>query len=161
MELTTEHLTTSAWLWFCGALVVVHVDAARSDGRLGMWESIEPEGTALPLHVHHREDEQAVVLEGCVTSWVGDRVRHLSAGDTVALPRGVPHAHRVTSPRARILTVASPGGFERLFTDLGTPATPDGPVGGMPDTAARSALVARLGVEMVGPPPTTVGPDAR
>jgi len=153
MELTTEHLTTSGWLWFCGALVVVHVDASSSDGRLGMWESIEPQGTALPLHAHHREDEQAVVLEGSVTSWVGDRVHHLCAGDTVALPRGVPHAHRVTSPRARILTVASPGGFERLFTELGVPATPDTPPAPWPDVAARTELLAQLGVEGVGPPP--------
>src|SRR4051795_4315765 len=116
MSVITEHLATSGWLWFAGALVFVRVDASRSDGRLGMWESIEPRGTALPLHVHHREDEQAVTLEGNVAVWVGDRVPHLSAGDTVALPHGVPHAHLVTSPRARILTVATPGGFERLFT---------------------------------------------
>jgi quercetin dioxygenase-like cupin family protein len=159
MSLITEHLTTSGWLWFSGALVVVHVDASRSDGRLGMWESIEPEGTALPLHVHHREDEQAVVLEGRVTFWVGDGIHQLCAGDTVALPRAVPHAHRVTSSSARILTVASPGGFERLFTDLGTPATPDTPPAPLPDVAARRALLAQLGVRVIGPPPPwTEGP---
>src|SRR6185503_1185430 len=124
---------------------VVHVDASQSDGRFGIWESIEPQGTALPLHVHQREDEQAVVLEGHVTVWVGECVHHLNAGDTVALPRGVPHAHRVTSPRARILTVASPGGFEQLFTDLGTPATPEAPPPGPPDFQAHREVVARLG----------------
>jgi mannose-6-phosphate isomerase-like protein (cupin superfamily) len=162
MSLITEHLTTSRWLWFAGALVVVHVDASRSDGRLGMWESIEPGGTALPLHVHRREDEQAVVLEGRVAFWVGDRVHQLCAGDTVALPRGVPHAHRVTSSRARILTMASPGGFERLFTDLGILATPDAPPPAPPNVAARTELLARLGVETVGPPPvwTDAAPKA-
>jgi quercetin dioxygenase-like cupin family protein len=162
MPLITERLMGSGWLWFSGVLVVVHVDASRSDGRLGMWESIEPEGTALPLHVHQREDEQAVVLEGRVTFWVDDRVHHLCAGETVALPRGVPHAHRVTSSSARILTVASPGGFERLFTELGVPATPDTPPPPRPNVTARTELLAQLGVKAVGPPPawTEAAPKA-
>jgi mannose-6-phosphate isomerase-like protein (cupin superfamily) len=149
----TEHLPGPGWLSFAGVLVVVHVDASRSDGRLGVWESIEPRGTALPLHVHRREDEQAVVLEGEVTVWVGDRLHRLTPGDTVALPRDVPHAHAVTSPRARILTVAAPAGFERLFTQLGTPATRNTPPQAPPDNAARTALLAELGVERVGRPP--------
>ena len=161
MSLITEHPTTSGWLWFSGALVVVHVDALRSDGRLGMWESIEPDRTALPLHVHHREDEQAVVLEGRVTFWVSERVHHLGAGDTVALPRDVPHAHRVTSSSARILTVASPGGFERLFTDLGIPATPDTQPPPPPNVAARTELLAQLGVKAVGPPPAWTEPASK
>lgn len=157
MSPNTEHLTTSGWLWFGGALVAVHVNASRSDGRFGIWESIEPQGTALPLHVHHREDEQAVVLEGRVTLWVGDRVHHLCAGDTLALPRGVPHAHRVTSPRARLLTVASPGGFERLFTELGVPSDRNIAPPPPPSFAARKELLTRLGVEAVGPPPAWTG----
>src|SRR3954470_12851351 len=106
MSVITEPLAIPGpdWMWFAGVLVVVHVDASQSDGRFGIWESIEPQGTALPLHVHQREDEQAVVLEGCVTFWVNARVFHLGPGDTVALPRDVPHAHRVTSSRARLLT---------------------------------------------------------
>jgi quercetin dioxygenase-like cupin family protein len=154
MSLESEQPTELGWRWFAGVRVVVHVDAAQSDGRLGVWESIEPQGTALPLHVHHREDEQAVVLEGNLTFWVGDRVHHLGPGDTIALPRGVPHAHVITSPRARILTVATPGGFERLFTDLGTPVTSQTPPAGPPDFAAHTDAVANLGVERIGPPPS-------
>jgi hypothetical protein len=89
-------------------MVVVHVEAAQSDGRLGAWESEESLGDRLPVHVHTREDEQVVLLEGKITFWVGDRVHHLVSGDTLALPRGVPHAHLVTSRKARILTVAIP-----------------------------------------------------
>jgi hypothetical protein len=37
---------------------------------------------------------------------VGDVVYHLVADDTLALPRGVPHAHIITSPNARVLTIA-------------------------------------------------------
>jgi len=140
-------------LWFAGAVVVVRVEASDSDGRLGAWESEEPLGTALPMHIHTREDEQLMLFDGAITCAVGDQVHHLQAGDTLALPRDVPHAHRVTSTTARIFTVATPGGFERLFTDLGVPAGQD-TTPPPTDTAVLAEAVARLGVRIVGPPLT-------
>jgi quercetin dioxygenase-like cupin family protein len=140
-------------LWFAGVRVVVLVDAEQSHGRLGVWESEEPRGTALPLHVHQREDEQVVVLDGEILVRVGDRTHRLSAGATLALPRGVPHAHRVTAPQARLLTVAVPGGFERLFTELGVPAEPGSVPPPPPDDATLAAATGRLGVQRLGPPP--------
>jgi hypothetical protein len=59
-------------------MVVVHVQAAQSGGRLGAWESEETLGDRLPLHVHTREHEQVVLLEGTITFWVGDQVHHLA-----------------------------------------------------------------------------------
>jgi hypothetical protein len=59
----------------------------------------------------------------------------------------------VTSPRARLLTVAVPGGFERLFTELGVPALPGTAAPPIPDNDTLVAAVRRLGVEVVGPPP--------
>jgi quercetin dioxygenase-like cupin family protein len=139
-------------VWFGATKVIVRVHASQSDGRLGAWESEEPLGTALPLHVHTREDEQVVLLDGTITFLVGDRVHHLAPGDTLALPRGVPHAHVVTSHKARVLTLATPGGFEQLFIDLGVPALP-GTTPPPPDTAALAQAAARLGIQIVGPPP--------
>jgi quercetin dioxygenase-like cupin family protein len=140
-------------LWFAGVRVVVRVDAAQSQGRLGVWESEEPRGVRLPLHIHTREDEQVVVLDGEILVRVGEDTHRLTTGATLALPRGVPHAHLVTSPLARLLTVAVPGGFERLFTELGVPALPGSAAPPTPDPDARAAAVRRLGVEVVGPPP--------
>ena len=133
-------------MWFAGLRVTVHVTAAQSGGRLGVWESWEPRGTALPLHRHTREDEQVVLLDGEVTIRLGDETHHLRAGDTLALPRGVPHAHEVTSETAHILTVATPGGFEQLFLDLGTPDK--APV---PPWEVFTVAVRALGVELVAP----------
>jgi quercetin dioxygenase-like cupin family protein len=142
-----------AGVWFGGTRVIVRVQGFQSDGRLGAWESEEPLHTALPLHVHTREDEQVLLLEGTVAFVVGDVVHHLVAGDTLTLPRDLRHAHLITSPSARVLTIAVPAGFEQLFIDLGVPALP----GTQPPAADRDALeraVARLGVQIVGPPPT-------
>lgn len=94
-----------------------------------------------------------MVLEGSLTFWMGDVVHHLRAGDTLALPRGVPHAHVVTSEEAHVLTLAMPAGFEQLFLDLGVPVL-EGATPPAPDIAAMGEAVARLGVRTVGPPPT-------
>jgi hypothetical protein len=80
-------------------------------------------------------------------------MHRLAAGATLALPRGVPHAHLVTAPRARLLTVATPGGFERLFAELGVPALPGSTAPPRADDATYAAAVRRLGVRIVGPPP--------
>jgi quercetin dioxygenase-like cupin family protein len=136
-------------LWFAGTRVIVRVTAADSGGRIGVWESEEPRGSALPLHVHSNEDEQMIVLEGEVSVRVGEETHRLRAGDTLALPRGVPHAHRVDSDVARILTVATPGGFERLFLEHGSTGTTA--TSRLPDEALLAA-VRELGVQRVGPP---------
>ena len=128
-------------LWFAGVRVIVRVDAAQSEGRLAVWESEESRGVGLPLHVHTREDEQVVVLDGEILVRVGEGTHRLTSGATIALPRGVPHAHLVTSPRARLLTVAVPGGFERLFTDLGVPALPGTSAPPVPEREALTAAV--------------------
>lgn len=145
--------SVSSALWFAGTRVIIRVRAAQSDGRLGAWESKEPVRTALPLHVHTREDEQVMMLEGTASFVMGERVRHLDEGDTLALPRGVPHAHVITSQTARVFTVVMPGGFEQLFVDLGVPALP-GTTPPPLDRAALAQAAAKLGVQIVGPPPT-------
>ena len=56
-----RHASGSAGVWFAGTRVIVRVRASQSGGRLGVLELKEPLGTALPLHVHTREDEQVTV----------------------------------------------------------------------------------------------------
>ena len=148
---------SSTTVWFAGGLVEVRVQAAQSGGRLGAWESHESGGDRLPLHVHTREDEQVLLLEGTLTFHVGEGIHHLAAGDTLALPREVPHAHVVTSPTARILTIATPGGFERLFTEFGVPALPNTTAPAL-DAGALNKAAAHFGVRVVGPPPAIEAP---
>jgi len=85
--------------WFAGALVAVHVQAAHSYGRVGVWEFLESRGSRLPLHTHHREDERVVLLDGEVTFWVGDRAHDLER-DTRSPSREASRM-RIASHRAR------------------------------------------------------------
>ena len=62
------------------------------------------------LHVHDASDEYVLVLEGVLEMSVGDETRTVSAGQSVFLPRGVPHRFATLEP-ARWIVVGS-GGYE-------------------------------------------------
>src|SRR4051812_37486587 len=136
--------------WIAGSRIAIKLTAEHTRGHLGMWEWEAPRGAATPLHVHRREDEEFVVLEGTARFLVGDRRIDAAPGDVVFLPLGVPHAYVITSERARVLGMVTPGGHEQFFIDVGAAA--DGPRV-EPDRAAMAAGGARHGVEIVGPPP--------
>ena len=52
---------------------------------------VEVADAAAPLHVHHREDETFLILEGEATVTVGDLEVEAWAGDLEIGPRGLPH----------------------------------------------------------------------
>ena len=57
------------------------------------FETVDPPGTFVPLHVHPTQDEFIHVLEGVFDLQLGDAKRQARAGDLVRMPRGVPHAY--------------------------------------------------------------------
>jgi quercetin dioxygenase-like cupin family protein len=114
-------LTANARWWF-DALAVVKASAETTSGQLAVVEVTEPPGAEAPLHVHHREDEAFYVLEGSVTIQVGDAVIEAEAGDFAFGPRDVPHRYTVGPDGCRMLFICTPGGFEKLVTEMSRPA---------------------------------------
>lgn len=53
--------------------------------------SLPPRSEGPPLHVHHLEDEDGRVVAGRVSVLVGGRRMQAGAGESLQLPRGVPH----------------------------------------------------------------------
>ena len=81
-----------------------------------------------------------------------------AAGAWVFAPKGVPHAFRVGEAGARMLTFSAPAGFADFVRAAGEPAAglrlpPPGPL----DVERLSAVAARYGIAIVGPPPEPVG----
>jgi len=141
-------------LWFADNLVFVHVDGEQSGGAYSLSETWAARGNMPPLHVHHRNDETFYVLDGDVRLFVGDRELVLGAGRAAFAPRGVAHAYRVESDRARWIVINSPAGYERFLRAAGEPA----PRAELPpvdrgfDAAAFAAAAAEQGIEILGPP---------
>jgi Cupin domain len=97
------------------------------------------------------------LLEGRLSSLVGDRTIDAGAGDLVHFPRGVPHSFRNnTGSVARMLAIFSPAGMEGWF-EAALDAAEDAE--GMPPPAT-AAMIARMlgagprfGVEWAAPDP--------
>jgi uncharacterized RmlC-like cupin family protein len=60
------------------------------------------------MHVHHSDDEAWHVLEGTLTFKFGERTVHASAGTTVFVPAGVPHAYYEANGPTRYLIILTP-----------------------------------------------------
>ena len=109
--------------WWFGALALIKATAEDTGGMLSIVDITEPPNAEAPLHVHHREDEGFYVLEGSVTIHVGDdTVVEAGPGDFAWGPRDVPHRYTVGPEGCRMLFLCTPGGFERLVTDMSVPA---------------------------------------
>lgn len=140
--------------WLGGSTVTVLLGDEHTAGQLAVLESRLVRGDAAPVHVHGREDEVFLLLEGSATVWIGEQRSAVEEGGVAFLPRGVSHTYRIDSPTARMLTLTTPGGFAGFFRAAGH----DLATGGGTVTPERLAeALAAHGGRLVGPPP---GPDA-
>jgi mannose-6-phosphate isomerase-like protein (cupin superfamily) len=95
-----------------------------------------------PLHVHDNEDGISYVVSGKLIFQVGDDLLETAAGETVLLPRDVPHTFWNPGPEpARALDVVTPGGLENYYARLGSIS----PAAAMEQLAAMEA---EFGVHM-------------
>jgi carboxymethylenebutenolidase len=138
--------------WLAGTRLSVLADPAATEWRYDLVEGWFPAGAQIPSHRHRRYAEQIYVLDGEFTVWAGKRKVVLRPGDDIFIPAGTAHAVHVTGDGpARGLVVASPSGFARLVTEVGTPD--DG--GGVPPSSATDMdllhrISAELGDEILG-----------
>ena len=128
----------------------------ESNDSLGIVELTGTRGEMPPLHIHHREDEAFVVLEGELTVYTPGESVTLRAGDAVFAPKGVPHAYRVESERARWLGVSNPAGLASFVLAASDPAEAnDLPPADRPVDMERLLAAAEAhGIEIVAPPGT-------
>lgn len=148
--------TQAAAIWFIDNLMHVRITGSETEGRFCLVEARAARGHMPPLHVHHREDETFVVLDGELTLYAGGDSHRLGAGETALGPRGVPHTFRVESETARWLVACAPAGFERFVAEVGAPAPldtlPDEIV--MPEPERFEQICGEFGIELLGPPGT-------
>jgi quercetin dioxygenase-like cupin family protein len=104
------------------ALVCVLLDAEDTRGSFSLLEIEARPGTEPPYHVHERADETFYLLDGRVSFMVDGKVYDVVPGETLFLPRLVPHTFRIRSASARALLTVTPSGFENYFRTLGQAA---------------------------------------
>jgi quercetin dioxygenase-like cupin family protein len=140
--------------WFYGGAVLTwKASAEETGGAFLLWEAVMEKGKVTPLHTHPDSDETFYVLEGEILVHL-DGVEHtVGLGGVMVAPRGVPHAFKVLSPTARMLSLATPGCCEQFYLDASRPLA-DGESAGEVDFAKVHASAAKNpGIEILGPPP--------
>jgi len=127
----------------------------ETDGRYAMFEAVVPPGGGPPPHIHSREEEAFLVLEGEMTFQLGNDRTVASAGTFLNMPVGSEHCFKNESDRtARLLITLAPAGLEEMFFEVGTPLTPDQQSAPAPDPAEIGRLLEaapRYGVEIKVP----------
>lgn len=140
-------------LWFGGAHQTIKAPGAWSDRKFSLVEVAAPRGRATPLH-RDPSDETFCLLEGTMLFYIDGVERGATAGETVTLRKGVPHAFLVTSDVVRFLVLNTPGTHDYYFRDGGEPATHnDFASAPAPDFARVERSNIKHHVEILGPPP--------
>jgi quercetin dioxygenase-like cupin family protein len=99
------------------------------------FETFDPPGTSVPPHVHPTQDEHIYVLEGVFTLYLDGQWQTAGPGDTVLMPRNLPHAYynRSESPTRALFWVSPAGRLAALFDELHD-------LHDLPEAVRRSAL---------------------
>ncbi len=126
-----------------------------TNGKYAMWEAIVPPGGGPPPHIHSREEEGFVVLEGEITFQVGDKRIVAKAGTFANMPVGTPHSFKNESdqPAKMIITVV-PAGLEKMFLEVSTPVEQGATTAPRPTDADVEKLLKaapKYGIEILPP----------
>lgn len=84
------------------------------------FETHDPPGTGVPPHVHPTQDEHIYVLDGVFTLYLDGQWETAGPGDTVLMPRGLPHAYynRSDADTRALFWVSPAGRLAQLFDRL-------------------------------------------
>jgi len=123
------------------------VSTADSRGDVFLWEILVSGKTGPGRHVHYDQDEWFYVLEGEYVAEAGDQRFFLKPGDSILLPRGVPHAYaHLSEGNGKMMGAVLPAGsFEQFLEDFRQ-------AGSKPTPEQTQQLFRKHGMKEVGPP---------
>lgn len=124
----------------------VKISGSDTEGGLAMFEQTSlTQGGGTPLHVHPNQDEVFYVVDGAYQFIVGGERFRLTAGETIFLPRSVPHAWTQESEKGKMLVFLQPAGkLENFFLSVSKLDN------STPEQLAR--VFAENDMKVVGPP---------
>jgi quercetin 2,3-dioxygenase len=107
----------------------IKVSQKDTNGDLTIFEYVGNEKGGPPLHVHLNQDEIFFIIEGKYLFQVGDVKHNLKSGDTIFLPRSIPHAFAQLTDNGKMFFLFQPSGkmedFFRTIGNLTSPPTPE------------------------------------
>lgn len=124
----------------------IKVSHKDTNGELTIFEYTGNEKGGPPLHVHPHQDEIFIIVQGEYLFQVGDEKHNLKSGDTIFLPRAIPHAFAQLTDIGKMLFLFQPSGkMEDYFRAIGNQTSPPTPEQG-------AKIFADHDMKIVGPP---------
>ena len=98
----------------------VKISGSDTNGALAIFEQTSlSQGMGTPLHIHPMQDEIFYVMEGEFYFQLGKDKYRLYKGDSIFLPRNVPHAWTQVSKKGRMTVTLQPAGkLEDFFVTM-------------------------------------------
>ena len=126
-----------------GNEILFKLTTEQTGGVMSLGLATVTPGKSPPPHIHHRDEELFLILEGRYRFLVdGVWIENVGPGCVVFVPRGVPHTFEVVGDMpGRHWTLQTPSGFERYFARAGELSAAGGP----PDFARLAELNAEFG----------------
>jgi quercetin dioxygenase-like cupin family protein len=124
----------------------------QTAGQFCLFENKSGGHTRTPIHVHARDDETVYIIEGELTAVIDGQPRRLTAGESIFLPRGIPHQlMNVSGKPGRYILIGSPALFDRFLEEAGRELQRDEAVGPpTPEEIARlRAASPRFGITLL------------
>ncbi|MDO9377006.1 MAG: cupin domain-containing protein [Ferruginibacter sp.] len=107
----------------------IKVSKKDTDGDLSVFEYTGNEKGGPPLHMHPNQDEIFFVVQGEYLFQIGEEKYNLKAGDTIFLPRTVPHTFAQLTDNGKMVFLFQPSGkmedFFRTIGNLSSAPTPE------------------------------------
>jgi quercetin dioxygenase-like cupin family protein len=133
-----------------GDLLSVMLAGEQTGSALTVMFDITPPGGGPPLHVHSREDELFLVVEGRLSYFAENHWTEVEPGGAVFLPRGSIHTYRnIGDAPSKHWIITAPSGFEKFFACC---AEEFGKSGG-PEMSRITEIHRDYGIEILGDPP--------
>ena len=122
------------------------ISSKDTNGQLSVFDYVGTAKVGPMLHVHLDQDEIFTVIDGSYRFVVGNETHVLSAGQTIFLPRNIPHTWIQLTDLGRMIYMLQPAGkmeeFFSLMNNLKSKPTPE----------EMDAIHKAHGMKVVGPP---------
>ena len=113
-----------------GIVMKCLLSGEQTAGQFCLFENKSDGNTKTPIHVHTRDDETVYVIEGELTAVLDSQPRRLTSGESIFLPRGIPHQlTNMSGNPCRYILIGTPARFERFLEEGGHELQPNEIVG--------------------------------
>ncbi len=142
--------------WYKGLLISQLAGGVDTAGAFDFVESKMTKGTEPPPHIHEREDELFYILAGELKVFADGEVFTVGSGESVFLPKKIPHAYLIQTDECHVLALMTPGGFLNAINQMNAPARTmeipsDMETYATADLTATMAVFIKYGVRILSP----------